>query len=1193
MLSPCQHVFSAPYASKEQQWQQQHPSTQGPRNLLCRGVEIVSVKKSSSQGSLLDCRQQIWGVALPVSCRRNGLGAWTKKKTVWTFAVPASGANLVIRNQSSESSAPYGTQSSGTTTSADGSLLSMVTQSSAGVPRQLHMSDGEQDYSVTFDNETSPGRTEVGIDGMDQENLLMDVTTSFSEMGISVESARLQSQNNRILDIFLVSDMESNTAIPENRWPYVKDRILAKLKRRKIVNTSHDDPKLVEQVTFLISTLDKVVQADGQAQVVEAALLLQNGFEQLRNKEDPRKRADLLRYIEKMEEPLMTAVIRIFYLYSSLLNVADEAHSHRRRREEVWASRNARPLWPASFDHTLRLFKEANVGAEDLQALLNRIEYNPVFTAHPTEARRREVLTCLHRIFLLCSNREDPRLSPAQKVEVEAEVEAEIEILWRTDEMRTKKPTVLEEIITGLDYFRFSLFEAVCTTYRYAENSLNAIYPNEHVTLPSFIRFGSWIGGDRDGNPYVLPETTIMAALLASRLILAEYIRRCRACQDILTHSVLICKVSPELLDSLVTDMEMIQMIPALQFSSAMYEHEPYRLKLLVMRHRLEQNLRIVNARLRELGEADQLLFDIEYNLDEIPGLDPKKDAYVNEEEFLKDLRFIDTSLRSNGDAQLADSKLKDLVRLAETFGFYCCSLDVRQESTIHSQATDEILRLLGLVENYSSLSETERMKLLTETVATPPPFDKIEALLPSMSEATKQVVDLYFACADIMETVSRKSIASYVISMTRVASHVMEVLFLGWFCCKDLLVKKASGDWVARLVVAPLFETIPDLENMPQALHSLLNNNTYKEILLASGGVQEVMLGYSDSCKDGGITASAYNLYKAQCVIQQLTKDAGVNSCIFHGRGGTVGRGAGPTHESILSQPPGSVNGKIKFTEQGEVITYRYGNAQTAAYELTVGITGLLKASHPTTQSRGSDNPKYFAIMEDLAMAAEKHYRELTDETEGFYDYFYEATVVNEISLINIGSRPARRKAGVRDKSSLRAIPWVFGWAQSRHTIPAWYGVGTGMVQYTKENPERIRELQQMYTDWPFFHNFLSNVRMSLFKASMEIAQEYARLCGNRITQKLVYDLVAQEYFLTRGQLLMISQQNRLLSDNERLERSFDTRRKYLDPLNHLQIILLGRQRDITASDTSKALWEKPLLRTIKAIASNMRNTG
>jgi phosphoenolpyruvate carboxylase len=289
--------------------------------------------------------------------------------------------------------------------------------------------------------------------------------------------------------------------------------------------------------------------------------------------------------------------------------------------------------------------------------------------------------------------------------------------------------------------------------------------------------------------------------------------------------------------------------------------------------------------------------------LDEIPGLDPKKDAYVNEEEFLKDLRFIDTSLRSNGDAQLADSKLKDLVRLAETFGFYCCSLDVRQESTIHSQATDEILQLLGLVENYSSLSETERMKLLTETVATPPPFDKIEALLPSMSEATKQVVDLYFACADIMDTVSRKSIASYVISMTRVASHVMEVLFLGWFCCKDLLVKKASGDWVARLVVAPLFETIPDLENMPQALNSLLNNKTYKEILLASGGVQEVMLGYSDSCKDGGITASAYNLYKAQCVIQQLTKDAGVNSCIFHGRGGTVGRGAGPTHESILSQ--------------------------------------------------------------------------------------------------------------------------------------------------------------------------------------------------------------------------------------------------------------------------------------------------
>lgn len=1056
-------------------------------------------------------------------------------------------------------------------------------------------SEGEGEYSLAFDNESMPGFTVVGVDGMDQDNLLMDVTLSFYEMGISVQSAQLLSENNRVVDVFIVSDAESKAAIPEDRWPDISEKIFAKLKRRNVLNTASGDPNLAEQVTFLTQTLNKAVRGDGREDVLEAAYFLQSGFEELRQKEDPRKRADLLRYIENMEPSKITAVIRLFYLYSSLLNVADEAHSHRVRREQVWASRNATPLWYASFDHTLRAFKKENVGATELQELFNRTEYNPVFTAHPTEARRREVLTCLHRIFLLCNDREDPRLSPAQKVELEVEIEAEIEILWRTDEMRSRKPTVLEEITTGLDYFRYSLFEAVCTTYRYAENSVNAIYPDEGLVVPSFIKFGSWIGGDRDGNPYVRPETTVMAALLASRLILAEYIRRVRACQDTLTHSLLISEVSSELLESLEEDKKVMEQIPAIRFDSDLYEHEPYRLKLRVMRHRLEQRLREVNARLRELGKAgmhDELLIDIEFNIDEIPGLDPKKDAYVSEDQFLNDLKLIDFSLRKSGDFRLADRKIKDLIRLAETFGFYCCSLDVRQESTVHTEATDEIIRLLGLHDNYNSLSEAERMNLLAETISSPPPSDEVEELYKTMSEPSREVVELFFACADIIENISEKSIASYVISMTRQASHVMEVLFLGWFACKNLLEKKASGEWSARLVVAPLFETIPDLENMPGSLESLFKNETYKAILMASGGIQEVMLGYSDSCKDGGITASAYNLYKAQCVIQKLTSEAGVKSCIFHGRGGTVGRGAGPTHESILSQPPGSVDGQIKFTEQGEVITYRYGNAQTAAYELTVGITGLLKASHPATRL-GGDYERYFSIMEQLASAAEKSYRELTDDTEGFYDYFYESTVVNEIGLINIGSRPARRKAAVRDKSSLRAIPWVFGWAQSRHTLPAWYGVGSGIAHYTRDEPDRIKELQSMYQEWPFFRTFLSNVQMSLFKASMEIAQEYARLCSNRITQKLVYDLVAQEYSLTKAQFLMVSQQNKLLQDNPSLESSFDTRRKYLDPLNHLQIILLGRQRDPTAPEEQKPLWEKPLLRTIKAIASNMRNTG
>ncbi|KAG0630638.1 hypothetical protein M758_1G193600 [Ceratodon purpureus] len=1135
---------------------------------------------------------------ISLSCSRGSVQGGTRRFLAKTSSGTPARRGANIRSPVvAETSGNHSTGSGGTILTQDSAIFSALDESPGSRASYTTDTDseGEAEYSLAFDNESMPGSTVVGIDGMDQDNLLMDVTLSFYEMGISVQSAQVLTKHDRVVDVFIVSDAETRSAIPEDRWPDIKEKIFAKLKRRNVLNTATGDPKLAEQVAFLTQTLNKAVRGDGKEDVLEAAYFLQSGFEGLRLKEDPRKRADLLRYIEKMDEKTITAVIRLFYLYSSLLNVADEAHSHRLRRELVWASRNATPLWYASFDHSLRAFKKENVGAAELQELLNRTEYNPVFTAHPTEARRREVLTCLHRIFLLCNDREDPRLSPAQKAELEVEIEAEVEILWRTDEMRATKPTVLEEIVTGLDYFRYSLFEAVCTTYRYAENSVNAIYPGEGVVVPSLIKFGSWIGGDRDGNPFVRPETTVMAALLASRLILAEYIRRVRACQDTLTHSLLICKVSPELIESLEEDKKVMEKIPAIRFDGALFEQEPYRLKLRVMRHRLEQRLRGVNARLRELGKAgmhDELLIDIEFNIDEIPGLDPKEDAYVSEEKFLSDLKLIDFSLRKGGDNRLADRKLKDLIRLVETFGFYCCALDVRQESTVHSEATDEIIRLLGLHDNYSSLSEPERMTLLAEVISSPPPVEKVEGLYKTMSEPSREVVELFFSMADIGENISEKSIASYVISMTRQASHVMEVLFLGWFSCKNLLEKKTSGEWNARLVVAPLFETIPDLENMPGSLETLFKNETYKAILMASGGVQEIMLGYSDSCKDGGITASAYNLYKAQCVIQELTAEAGVKSCIFHGRGGTVGRGAGPTHESILSQPPGSVDGQIKFTEQGEVITYRYGNAQTAAYELTVGITGLLKASHPATRE-GGNYEKYFSIMQQLATAAEKSYRELTDETEGFYDYFYESTVVNEIGLINIGSRPARRKAAVRDKSSLRAIPWVFGWAQSRHTLPAWYGVGSGIASYTRDEPERIQELQIMYQEWPFFRTFLSNVQMSLFKASMEIAQEYARLCSNRITQKLVFDLVAQEYYLTKSQFLTVSQQNNLLQDNPSLESSFDTRRKYLDPLNHLQVILLGRQRDPTASEEHKPLWEKPLLRTIKAIASNMRNTG
>eukprot|EP00271_Cylindrocystis_brebissonii_P012817 TRINITY_DN32322_c0_g1_i1.p1 TRINITY_DN32322_c0_g1~~TRINITY_DN32322_c0_g1_i1.p1 ORF type:complete len:1183 (+),score=274.32 TRINITY_DN32322_c0_g1_i1:143-3691(+) len=1049
-------------------------------------------------------------------------------------------------------------------------------------------------FSLRIENNRLPGATVVELQGVHQEDLLIDVTSVFAKFNLSVQEARILTQGQRVLDVFVVVDAERLEPLSTEMCASVQEAILKKLEQRKRIQTSQDDPKLAEQASFLCTLLEKVVDSYGQGEILEAGHFLQQGFRTLREKEDPRKRAELLRYVEKMDLATLTGVIRLYYLYSSLLNVADEAHAHRKRREAVWASRSATPLWYASFDHTLRLFKKMDVGPKEVQALLNKIEYNPVFTAHPTEARRREILLCLHRIFRLCTTLEDPRWSVAQRTEIEESVEAEVEILWRTDEMRGRKPSVLEEVKTGLDYFRLSLFDAVCTTYRYAENSLSHIYPKDGITVPSFIKFGSWIGGDRDGNPFVLPETTEVAALLQSRLILAEYVKRCRACEDTLTHSLLICGVSKEMSESLEKEKGILAKVPSMRNDAEVFEMEPYRLKLRIMRYRLEQNMRKVNTALRTFSKAgfgDEWLVDLEFNLEDIPGVSPEEDTYENEEGFRNDLKLIDSSMRANGDSKLANRWLKDLIRLADTFGFHLCALDVRQESNIHTEAVVESLQLLGYSGDYSQLSNDERMKLLAEYLRSAPP--NLQDLKGRMTDSTKEVIKVFEAIANIKDNISPLAVASYVISMTRTSSHIIEVLFLGWFVNRNLVLLNEDGSWKARLVVAPLFETIPDLENMPGALEALLADPTYKEILGAWDNVQEIMLGYSDSCKDGGITASQFNLYKAQEVIRGLTQTAGVKTRIFHGRGGTVGRGAGPTHESVLAQPPGSVDGKIKFTEQGEVITYRYGNSETATYELSVGITAVMKASHPATRPPADMPSEYLERIEVIVAGAESAYRDLTDNTEGFYDYFYDATVVNEIALMNIGSRPARRKAAVRDKSSLRAIPWVFGWSQSRHTLPGWYGVGSGLLAYTGDRPEKIRELQQMYQDWPFFRTFLSNVQMSLGKASMEIAKEYARLCESRITERLVFDLVAREYELTISQILMVTQQNALQEDNEALKRSFETRRDYLDPLNHMQIILLGRRRDPKQSEEEKAMWEKPLLRSIKAIASNVRNTG
>ncbi len=927
------------------------------------------------------------------------------------------------------------------------------------------------------------------------------------------------------------------------------------------------DRRLRARVKLYGTLLGNVLKRRAGDQVFVTVETLRKGFIALRRQEDPRRRQRLMRLVEGLDEVTLEHVIRAFSVYFALANVAEEGFQHQQRRAQV---NSGRPLWRGSFEDTLRELHAQGVEPGALQALLNRLRYIPVFTAHPTEARRREVMECLRRIFLLGRELDHSQLTSWQKDEIAAHLEAEIQILWETEEIRHQRPTVLAEVENGLYYFRRSIFRAVPEVYRYLERALARNYGDQPsgpgVEVPSFLRFGSWIGGDRDGNPYVTAAVTRDTLRLHRRTALEEYLRRVTALREVLTQSDTL-DGAPEPAE-LFSPLERLVARAAFADDPDRYLHEPYRRKLGIMAYRLEQNLEQVNQRLHGYRNVH-------------PG-----HAYPGEEAFLEDLYRIREALRNHGDGRLTAEGLGDLIRLAETFGFHLAALDLRQESTRHTEAVAAILAATGIEPDYPGLDEAARQALLGRLIAEaePPGFSEAQ-----LSTEVREVLELFDLMAEMQAEMGPRAFGNYVVSMTHQASHVLEVMFLGHL--SGLAGRAPDGGWHCALRITPLFETIDDLARIEQVLDDLLGHPVYAALLRASGNRQEVMLGYSDSAKDGGILASAWGLYQAQRRIVALTERRGVDCRLFHGRGGTLGRGGGPSHESILSQPPGTVHGQIKVTEQGEVLTYRYSNFETAVYELSMGATGLLKASCHLTQGPPVAEPDSFrAAMEDLGEWSSEHYRAFTERTPGILDYFYEATPVREIGRMNIGSRPSHRQQGDRSKASIRAIPWVFGWAQSRHTLPAWYGVGAALERYADEAPNGLAQLRRMYREWPFFRAFLDNTQMALFKADMGIARLYAGLVHDPRVAEALYDLVRTEYERTRHWVLEVAEIQALVQENPTLARSLERRNPYLDPLNHIQVTLLGRCR---AHHTEEGPLLRPLLRTINAIAAGMRNTG
>lgn len=930
---------------------------------------------------------------------------------------------------------------------------------------------------------------------------------------------------------------------------------------------STGDKALRSRVKLLGTLLGNVLNEQAGSHVFTAVESLRKGYISLRKKDSLGKRKQMAQLINKLDPDTLSKVIRAFTIYFNLANIAEESFQHQQRRQE----RRNDNLVPNCFNDTISQFSEQGITATELQTLFNELTYIPVITAHPTESKRRSTMENLRAIFRSSEALDDPRLIKVEREELTWSLQNQIQVLWKTDEVRSHKPNVNDEIKLGMHYAKESLFKAIPQVYRNLEKATNSYYgfdddgkPN--VTVPSYLRFGSWIGGDRDGNPFVKPETTQHALCTQAQVVLVEYLTRIRALTKQLTHSINFCKPDAVFEAKLehYNQMSQIAFDKPEQFIT-----EPYRRFLYIVGYRLER-----------------LLVNIKNNIAN-KDTPPLPHAYSSELELLEDLRIIQHSLIEHNDQACAHGPLKDLIRLVESFGFYLFKLDIRQESTRHTEAIVDILQQLSPDADYLSMDETARLQILEALVNNNslPPVD-----LNQLSENTQETMAVFKIMHDMRKTLSKKCFGSYVISMTHEASHVMEVLFLGKL---NNLVSKVGDTYDCQIHISPLFETVEDLEHIKPVMSRLFDNHTYREMLRNSGNTQEIMLGYSDSCKDGGILASVWNLYEAQIQITDLANQHHIGLRLFHGRGGTVGRGGGPTHDAIISQPAGTVHGQIKFTEQGEVLSFKYSNIDTAIYELTLGSTGLMKASSCIINPPVDDKRDYLEVMGHLVSDGEKQYRHLTENTPGFLDYFYEATPVSEIGLMNIGSRPSHRKKGDRSKSSVRAIGWVFGWAQARHTLPAWFGIGSALENWQKDNPDRLSSLQQMYADWPFFKSLMSNTQMALYKADMKIAKEYSQLCEDPEVAERIYNIINEEYQRTVSQILSIINCSELLEENPSFQLSLSRRNPYLDPLSHIQIKVLQNYRGLEQGDHKKELWQAPLLRSINAIATGMRNTG
>ena len=934
------------------------------------------------------------------------------------------------------------------------------------------------------------------------------------------------------------------------------------------------DAPLKEDIRLLGRLLGNVLREQEGEAVFQVVETIRQTAVRFHRESDAQSGAELDRLLKKLTRDQTISVVRAFSYFSHLANIAEDQHHNRRRRMHLLAGSASQQ---GSIGYALSRLEETGISGTAVRRFFTEALISPVLTAHPTEVQRKSILDAEREIAKLLAERNHP-LTPKEVAHNTQLLHAYVATLWQTRMLRYSKLTVADEIENALSYYRITFLRELPALYEDIENEIDAQFPQRHGSadkdLPPFVQMGSWIGGDRDGNPNVNAATMQHALVRQSTAIFDFYLDEVHALGAELSISTLLVSVSPALQ----------ALADASPDHSAHRTDEPYRRALIGLYARLA-------ATARSLGAAHVLR-------QEVGPAAP----YASAAEFTRDLQILVESLQSHHGTMLIKPRLTILKRATEIFGFHLATLDMRQSSDVHERVLAELFARARAQQDYTSLSEQEKTDLLLDELSKP---RLLYSPYLAYSAETESELTILRAAREIRQRYGDRAIRNYIISHTETVSDLLEVLLLqketGLLHMEWSPDSGQVKDACMELMVIPLFETIPDLRCAADIMESFMSLPQVRHLIARQGDLQEVMLGYSDSNKDGGFLTSNWELYKAENRLVTLFNKAGVKLRLFHGRGGTVGRGGGPSYEANLAQPAGTVNGQIRLTEQGEIIASKFSNPEIGRRNLELLVAATLEASLAPHAAEGKGAKKiagFERVMEELSERAYRAYRNLVYETPGFTDYFFSATPIAEIAELNIGSRPASRKS-TRRIEDLRAIPWGFSWGQCRLLFPGWYGFGSAVSSWlqesdVKEQKKRLALLRTMFKEWPFFATLLSNMDMVLAKTDLAVASRYAGLVGDRKLRNSIFKRITQEHERTIACLISITGAKERLAGNPLLARSIKNRFAYLDPLNHLQVELIKRHRAATADGRKiDERVRRGIHLSINGIAAGLRNTG